>query len=147
MALRLRGQETTLTVSVDGQVLGGSFTLVGDLKLNDVADKAQSDFLGESTSRWDYQHHGWTFSFTIQEQDNAAFNSVVAPFVAADAAGNPFPNVVLIVTKRYRDPATPAETIKLSGGLVLTWDDHGFAGRKEYVKSTFSGFCTDAVSY
>lgn len=146
MALRIKGSETHVNVVVDGELLAGSFTVMDNWKWQDLSDILQSDFLGESESEFDYQHHGYEFNFTIEEMDNAAVNKILLPFVASNDAGNPLPNVNLVFVKSYRDPALAAETITFKS-CVVKMDSQDIAGRKDYLKTSFTGRCRAIATF
>ena len=67
---RIRGQEATLRIMVDGALQGGSFIKVENFKITPKADLPDSDFLGEKESEPDVQVHGYNFSFTCHEEDS-----------------------------------------------------------------------------
>lgn len=146
MALRIRGSETEVHVVVDGEMLAGSFSVMENWKWADLGDIMQSDFLGESESEFDYQHHGYEVNFTIQEMDNQAVNKVLLPYVAANDSGNPLPKVSLVFIKRYRDPATPPETMTFQSAVVKA-DSQDNGGRKDYLKTSFTARCRTMAAF
>ncbi len=66
MSLRQRGQEVTLRVAVDGQVLAGSMLKVEDFTATPRTDLNEDDFLGETESDLDIQHQfKYQYKFNI----------------------------------------------------------------------------------
>jgi hypothetical protein len=145
MADRIRGEEVSLQVVLDGVLQAGSFTKVENFKFSPLTDISQSSFLGESEDEFDLQHHGYDMSFTIQSMDNAAVDNILMPLVSALKAGDVLPNVQLIAITRYRDPSLPIKTNTFKT-VKLKLDSSDSTGRKEYIKSSFSGKCREMVS-
>ncbi len=139
MSQRIRGQETTAQLVVDGKLLLGSFSKVENFSIKPRADLTDSDFLGETESEPDIMHHGYDFSFTIHEMDNQAAQVYLA-LVAALDAGAVLPNINLVVIKNYRDPAIPLTTLVLQD-VKIKLDSQDMGDRKSYVKSSLSGKC------
>lgn len=139
MSLRIRGQEVFVQAVVDGVLLQGSFTKVNDFKLTPKADLTESDFLGETETEPDVMHHGYDFSFTIHEMDNTAFQ-VWNQIVSSLTAGTTLPTVNLVVIKRYRDPGVKPVTMTLQNARIKL-DSQDYGGRKDYVKTSWSGKC------
>jgi hypothetical protein len=140
MSDRIRGQETSLQVIVDGALQQGSFSKVESFKWSPRQDLTDSDFLGETESEPDLIHHGHDFSFTIHERDNSAVANVLMQVIQANVAGTALPVVNLVFIKRYRDPSIPVVTI-IFQNCVIKFDSQDEANRKDYVKTAFSGKC------
>lgn len=138
MSQRAKGLNTSLVVVLDGKEQAGSFTKCESFEITPDAEIKKSDFLGESTSDGDMQHHGYDFKFTIHEQDkNAiAFYSKVA---AASEAGTLLPEVDVMAITQYPDPSQGVVTEVLHE-CVIKLDSASSSGRKEYKKNSFSGF-------
>jgi hypothetical protein len=143
---RIRGQETTLQVSVGNQTQEGSFSKVESFKWNPRQDLTDTDFVGETESEPDIMHHGYDLSFTIHEKENGAVDNVLLPIVAALTAGQPLPRVTLTFIKRYRDPSVPTKVLVFQN-VKLKMDSQEAGGRKDYVKTQFSGKCRKMQSF
>lgn len=139
MSLRTRGAETFVQLVFDGQLLAGSFSQVENFKVTPRADLTDTGFLGETEDEPDIMFHGYDFSFSIQEQDNAAFD-IWDQVVANLAAGIALPVIDVMVVKRYRDPGVKAVTHTYQR-CVLKLDSQDHGSRKDYLKSMFSGKC------
>lgn len=140
MSNRIRGQETTLQVVVDGQIQAKSFAKVENFKWNPRQDLSDTDFLGETEAEPDIMHHGYDFSFSIHEEDNSAVEQILNKVVATLTAGVQQPNVTLTFIKRYRDPSLTQKTLVFQKA-VLKLDSQESGSRKDYLKSSFSGKC------
>lgn len=140
MSDRIRGQETTLQVTIDGQTLSGSFGAVEGFKWSPRQDLTDSDFIGEPESEPDIQHHGYDMSFTIHERENSPVAQVLLSYVAALEAGTTLPDVTLTFVKRYRDPSVPP-AILVFPKVKLKMDSQEAGDRKGYMKSMFSAKC------
>lgn len=143
---RIRGQETTLQVSIGGQTQEGSFAKVENFKWNPRQDLTDSDFVGETESEPDIMHHGYDMSFTIHEKDNSAVENVLLAIVDALTAGLPLPRVTMTFIKRYRDPSIPTKTLVFQN-VKLKMDSQEAGGRKDYVKTAFSAKCRKMQSF
>jgi hypothetical protein len=138
--LRVKGENTSLVVVVDGAPQAGSFKKVEQLNWKPLQEIQDSNFLGESESDFDIQHDGFEVNFTIHEQENLAVESVLIPSVNALKAGDTLPSVTLVFIKSYRDPSLPVKTLTFQTvKLIMTGQDAG--DRKGYIKSTFTGRC------
>lgn len=146
MSNRIRGQETTLQVVVNGQIQGKSFAKVENFKWSPRQDLTDNDFLGETESEPDVMHHGYDMSFSIHEEDNSAVEQVLLQLVATLTAGVQQPDITLTFIKRYRDPALGTKTLVFPK-VVLKMDSQEAGSRKDYLKSMFSGKCRQMQSF
>lgn len=140
MADRIRGLETTVQVVVNGVLQAGSFAKCETFKWEPMQDLPETDFLGEAESDPDFRHDGYRFNFTINEKDNFAVDNVLVPLVSAHTSGLPLPDVTLVFIKKYRDPSIPVKTLVFQK-VKLKMDSQDVSGRKDYVKTSFSGRC------
>lgn len=134
---RIRGQEETAQLVVGGKLLQGSFAKLESFNWKPRADLPDSDFVGETESEPDFQHHGYDFSFTIHQEDSQAAD-VYLQIVAAHEAGVVLPDVNFVVIKTFRDPSIPTVTLTFPA-CKIKLDDETTGGRKDYVKNSFSG--------
>lgn len=142
MSLRIRGQEVTLRVAVDGQIQEGSFFKATDFTLTERGDLMEEDFLGELESDLDYQHHGYDLSFTVQHQDRKVID-FLQTIVAREANAQAHPTITITVIYAYRTGDTPA--IHVLQEVFLRPTEISFGGRKEYVSTPFEGKCKKAL--
>jgi hypothetical protein len=139
-SLRIRGQNATIQVIVNGRLQKGSFARVENYKLTPKIDFTPGSFLGEKLDEPDYQHHGYSFTFTLFENDSSC-QDLLDDIVAREAAGSAPPNITIVVRKQYRDGGrTPGRTDVLTK-VVLKPDEEGAGGRKDFVKWTWTGEC------
>lgn len=139
MSQRIRGQEATIQVIVDGDLKTGSFAKVTSFNLTPRTDISETPFLGETEDDLDIQHHGYDFDFEIHHQDSKAY-ALLKNIVDQEAASLSHPNVNIVVTIAFRSLSEPSLTIVLEKAFIKM-DSFGFGGRKEYVSSKFSGKC------
>jgi len=139
MSQRVRGQEATLQVIVDGDLKSGSFTQIANFNLTPRTEIMETPFLGEVEDDLDIAHHGFDFDFEIHHQDSKAY-ALLTTIVEREQQRLPHPNVNLVMTIAYRSIAEPALTFVLEKAF-FKMDSYGFGGRKEYVTSKFSGKC------
>lgn len=133
----IRGEEVTLRFVIDGDHQAGSFLKVVNFKVTPKADLTESDFVGDKESENDFQHHGFDFSFELQDEDGKAWE-VYDKLVLADRNGASIPKMDIVAVYKYRDLAKPSKTRVLERA-VFKLDSHDVNGRKEYVKNSFSG--------
>lgn len=139
MSQRIRGQEATIQVIVDGNLQAGSFTKVMNFNLTPRTDLVDTPFLGEVEDDLDIQHHGYDFDFEIQHQDSKAY-TLLQQIVQNEQQHLAHPNVNVVVTIAYRSLTEPALTFVLEQCFIKL-DNYTFGGRKEYVNSKFTGKC------
>jgi hypothetical protein len=142
MSQRIRGQEATIQVIVNGDLKGGSFARVTDFNLTPRSEIMESDFLGEVESDLDFAHHGYDFDFSLHEEDTQA-RDLLFQLVSAEAARERHPAINVVVTFAYRGGTT--STIVLQN-CFLKMDSLAIGGRKDYVSNKFSGKCKEAAA-
>lgn len=139
MSQRIRGQEASIQVIVNGDLQTGSFAKVTNFNLTPRTDVTETPFLGEVEDDLDIQHHGFDFDFEIHHQDSKAFN-LLTTIVENEQTHVSHPNVNIVVTVAYRSLTEPALVFVLEKAF-MKMDGYSFGGRKEYVNSKFSGKC------
>jgi hypothetical protein len=139
MSQRIRGQEATVNIIVDGDLKGGSFAKVTNFNLSPRTDITETPFLGEVEDDLDIQHHGHDFDFEIHQQDGKAVD-VLKLIVSREENRLPHPAVNILVTLKHRDVSTPATKLVLQGCFMKA-DSLSIGGRKDFVTMKFSGKC------
>jgi len=139
MTTRIRGQEITVTISVDGQQLEGSMFNVESFTLTPRQEVIAQGFLGRTADEHDFRHDGYDFSFTVQEQDPAVQN-FLTDIVSRNDTQERHPTITIAVRRTWRNPSI-APTTEILSDVFMKLDESSFADRKEYVTSTFSGSC------
>ena len=139
MSQRIRGQEATVQVIVDGDVKKGTFTKVTNFNLTPRTDIQETPFLGEIEDDLDIQHHGYDFDFELHQQDSKAYD-LMQTIVVREQDRLAHPNVNIVVTLAFRSLSEPSKTFVLEQAF-MKMDSMGFGGRKEYVTAKFSGKC------
>lgn len=136
MSFRLRGQEATLRVTVNGETQEGSFFKVKDLTISPKQDITEEDYLGEVTSDFDIQHSGFDISFSVDMLDRSTID-FLSTIVANEEAQLAHPEITLNVLYAFR--AGVDAVAESYYGVILKIADTSFGGRKEYTTVSFEG--------
>lgn len=136
---KIRGQETTIHIAVDGVMQTGSLNRVEGFKCTAAKTMDRDELLGETAGDPDMTISGWDFSFTTQECDDK-IRALVDTIVERERLSLPRPVINLVVITKYRDPAVPTVTEVLQS-CVLMMDERDIPGRTEAVKISWSGMC------
>lgn len=137
MSLRIRGQEATVRVTVDGQVQDGSWFKVKNFTLTPRGDLTEEDYLGELESDLDHQHHGFDLSFEVDLQDRKVID-YMKTIIDREQNQAAHPNVTINVIFAFRGDNGQPMAISLYG-VFLRPTEIGIGGRKEYVSAPFEG--------
>lgn len=137
MSLKVRGQEVTLLLAVDGVDQEGSMTKVTDFSVTPRTDLVEDDYLGEDETDIDIQHHGYDLSFSVDMTDDSTF-VLWDDIVSREKAHTAHPRITLKAIYTFREPGVrPRMTVYPQ--LYLKMDEEGVGGRKEKGKVKFSG--------
>lgn len=137
----LKGEHHTISIIIDGVTQAGSFAKLESFDWRPDAEIKKSDFVGEESSEGDLQYNGADFSFAIQEKDAAPlqfWDSIVAKIQNGEMS----PDIVVSVTKSYRDPSMIPKTIVFESAVIKL--DSMSVKRKEFTMYNFSGFASKA---
>lgn len=137
MSLRIRGQEVTVRVVVDGEVQPGSFFKVTEFTTAMRTDINEEPFLGELEDDLDIQHHGFDFSFTVQNED-AATLEFLSTIIGREQNAEQHPDITLTVIYNYREPGVQ-DRVEVFHDVFLKVNEQSFGGRKEYVTTSLEG--------
>lgn len=137
MSLRIRGQEQTLQVIVEGQDQTGTFVNVTNVQITPRIDNVETDFVGQDESDLDQQYHGVDFEFTVQEQDSKA-RAFLGELIARQQNRERPQKITLIFHNEYRDSSEPSNNLHVYQAIMKP-DAFGSSGRKNYSEVKFSG--------
>jgi len=137
MAKRIRGQEVTIRIAVDGETLTGSFLKCTEFSSTVRSDIVETDFLGELETDLDFQHHGFDFSFSVQEEDSQALD-YLNKIIELEQQARQHPDITVTVIHQYRDPSERTK-VEVFHDCYLKVNESGFSGRKEFVTHSFEG--------
>lgn len=137
MSLRIRGQEQTLQVIVEGQDQVGTFLNVADWSVTPRADLVETDFCGQDESSLDVQYHGVDFKFTVQEEDSKA-RQFFSDMMDRQRNRKRPQNIIIIVHNEYRESSDPGNNLVITNAVMIP-TEFANSGRKEYSKVPFSG--------
>ena len=139
MSARIRGEEVSVRITVDGQRQEGSFFKATEFTVRPRQDIYEDDFLGESETDLDFQHHGFDFSFTVHNEDAATLDYLNS-IIDRDINHQRHPDIVVTVLYSYRKPGVGGRA-EVYHDCFLKVSEQGFKGRKERVTTTFEGKC------
>lgn len=139
MSSKMRGQEATIRIAVDGVIQEGSMFKVTDFTATPRTEINEDDYLGEKETDLDIQHHGWDVGFSIDYQDAAAID-FTENIIDHEINNEAHPVIVITVIYTFREPGQRGK-ILVYHGVYLKQDEETIGGRKEKVKGKFSGKC------
>jgi hypothetical protein len=139
MSQRIRGQEVTVRVAVDGQIQEGSMFKVKEFTSTPRTDLVEEDYLGELESDIDIQHHGFDFSFSIDNQDQIPLE-LLSEIITREQTQQQHPAITMTVIYAYRE-TDASNRVEVYHDVFLKVADQGFSGRKDYVTTSFEGKC------
>lgn len=138
MSARIRGQEAFVNFAVAGiGLLEGSFAKVKEFSVTARTDLIEEGYLGETFDDLDVQHHGFDFSFTIDEQDSVSLDYLTTLLNNEEANTAPA-SVTMQVTINYREAGVATKRLIFTD-VVMKVNELGFPSRKDYVNTSFEG--------
>lgn len=143
MSLKMRGQEVTIRIAVDGVIQEGSMFKSTDWTATPRTDLNEDDYLGEQETDLDIQHHGWDLGFTVNTTDSTALD-LIDDIIAREQAHTAHPDITFTVVYTFREPGTRGK-IYVYHEVFLKADEEGAGGRKEKHKVKFSGKCKKRI--
>jgi hypothetical protein len=135
----IRGQEITMRVSVSGQLQVGTMLRCKTFTATPRTDLIEDDYLGESQTEVDLQHHGFDLNAEFDE-DGAQALDYLTETTRREEAHEPPQRVTITVMTRYRDGVTRPR-VEVYPDVVWKLSERSFKGRKERVPNTFDGKC------
>ena len=136
MSLKMRGQEVTIRVAVDGVIQTGSMFKATDWTATPRTDLKEDDYMGEQETDLDIQHNGWDMSFSVDTIDDAALN-LIDLIIANEQQHIAHPDITFTVIYTFREPGTRGK-IYIYHQVYMKADEEGAAGRKDKHKVKFS---------
>lgn len=138
MSARIRGQEVTIRLAIDGQPqISNSWVKATEFTSTPRTDLTEEPFLGELEDDLDIQHHGFDLSFTLQIQDGAVID-FLEDIIRNEQRRRPHPDIVVQVVYNFRQPDTPSR-IEIYRGVFLKVNEQSFSGRKDFVTFSIEG--------
>jgi len=139
MSHKMRGQETTIRIAVNGVVREGTMFKCTDFTVTPRTDIQEDDYLGEQETDLDIQHHGYDLGFSVDTIDAEALE-LCDEIIQAEIAHEAHPQITVTAMYTFREPGKRGKIV-VYHQVVLKEDEEGFGGRKEKVKVKFSGKC------
>src|SRR5690348_10524757 len=103
MSQKMRGQELTMRIAVDGIVQGGSMIKLTDFTATPRMDINEDDYLGEKETDLDVQYHGWDLGFSIDYEDSVAIE-LVEDIITRESNNEQHPRITITVIYTFREP-------------------------------------------
>jgi hypothetical protein len=145
MSLKQRGQEATIIFNVDGVTQVGSFAKVKDFAMSPRTDINEEEYLGELESDLDIQHHGFDFSFTVDNQDERTLD-YLSLIVGREQAQQAHPDITMTILNAYRE-RNAINQAEIYNDVFMKVTEQGYPGRKENVTTGFEGKCKKRIQF
>ena len=137
MSLKLRGQEVTLRISVDGVTQQGAMFKATNWSAKPRMDLKEDDYLGEQETDLDIQHNGWDLEFSVDNIDTTALD-IIDQIIENERLHVAHPDITIVAIYNFREPTARAKAYTYHG-VFLKADEEGAGGRKEVHKTKFTG--------
>lgn len=137
MSLRLRGQEATIRITVEGESQTGSWFKVKDFTATPRQDLIEEDYLGELESDLDIQHHGYDLAFSVDVQDRKILD-YVSEIVRREQEQEDHPVITINVIYAFRG-SNGLPVAESYYDVFLKVNENSIGGRKEYITASFEG--------
>lgn len=135
MSLRIRGQEATVRITVDGETQTGTWFKVKDFTETERGEIKEEEYLGELQTDLDYQHDGWDLAFSCDVLEKSVFE-YIQKITSREEGALAHPVVTVTVIYSFRaDNGNPVAVSYYDTFMRVTEVANG--GRKEYVSATF----------
>lgn len=142
MSLKIRGQEVLLKLTIDGQPGAGTWLKVKDWKMTPRTEITEQEYLGETESDLDIQHHGYDFQFSVDQLDDKVMRFIQTT-ADREAEGLRPQQITMAVIHNFRESSNVVADNYYD--VFMKADEHGAGGRKEIVAATISGKCKKKV--
>lgn len=133
---RIRGQEVTIRVTVDGQPQQGTWAKVKDFTVTPRTELVEEEYLGEQHTDLDKQHNGFDIAFSVDMQDRSLIDFLTQE-ISGEENQDALRSVTINVLYAFRDGANPVGETYFDA--VLKVADQSFGGRQEYVSYSIEG--------
>lgn len=142
MSQRIRGQEATLRLAVDGVIQRGSMFKVKDFTFTPRQDLIETSYVGEDEDDLDFQHHGFDLSWTVDMLD-ATTIELLSMLVQRERNHERHPEITLTVIYSFREGAAVGggRVVVYHDNFVLKQGDESAGGRKEYIGVRYEAKC------
>jgi hypothetical protein len=137
---QIRAKEARVQLTVDGVRLGGTFSTIHDVSMKPDVTLDKKRFTGMPRATGDMDIKGWDLSFKTEKSDHT-WKFLWKQIADAELNGRPFPDIVMVVTYRYRDGSPVLLTETFSGDMVLKMDENSIP-QNGYQMNSWTGFCS-----
>jgi hypothetical protein len=122
---------------VDGELQDGSWFKAKDFTVTNRSEIMELDYLGETETDLDFQHHGYDFGFSVDMQDRKTI-AFLNKIVERDQLHLTHPKVTMTVIYAFKDGSS---TTEMYYDAVLRPTSTSFGARKDGVVVAFEGKC------
>lgn len=133
---RIRGQEVTIRVSIDGKPQQGTWAKVKDFSVTPRTEIKEEEYLGEQHTDLDKIHSGFDFSFSVDMQDRELID-FLSQEIDGENNQDALRSMNLVVMYAFRDGSSPVG--ESYSGAVIKVSEQSFGGRQEYVSYSIEG--------
>lgn len=136
---RIKGQETELSVVVDGAVQSQLTDAIQSFEFTQEAETLEEGYLGEKSNRYDSIYKGYSFSIGLHNSSGGVFDFLNT---LRDRDQRRTPGVVINIKTTLNFPSGERKRIILTDAF---FDSAGlsFGGRSEYGTTTLTGKGTE----
>lgn len=136
MSLKLRGQEVTLRISVNGVTQRGAMFKATNWSAKPRTDLKEDDYLGEQETDLDVQHNGWDLEFSVDNIDTTALD-IIDQIIENERLHVAHPDITITAIYNFREPDARARAY-IYHSVFMKGDEEGAGGRKDVHKTKFS---------
>lgn len=142
MSQRMRGQEATIRVAVDGVIQAGSMFKVKDFTHTPRQEINETDYTGEDETDLDFQHHGHDLAWTVDMLD-ATTIALLETLTTREKNKQKHPEITVTVIYTFREGAAVGggRVVVYHSNLVLKQGDESISGRKDYIGVKYEAKC------
>lgn len=142
MTQRMRGQEATIRIAVDGVIQRGSMFKVRDFSATPRQDITETSYVGETEDDLDFQHHGFDLSWSVDMLDDTTID-LLSKIISREQNGEAHPEITVTVIYLFREGAAAGggKIVVYHTNMVIKQGDESFGSRKEYISIKYEAKC------
>lgn len=142
MSQRMRGQEATIRIAVDGVIQSGSMFKVKDFTFTPRQDLTETPYVGEDEDDLDFQHHGFDLAWSVDMLD-ATTITLLSNLINRELNHQKHPEITVTVIYAFREGAAVGggRVVVYHTNMVLKQGDESMSGRKEYIGVKYEAKC------
>jgi len=126
---RIRGQEVTIRISVDGKPQEGTWARVKDFSVSERTELVEENYVGDQYTSLDRMRNGYDLSFTVDMQDRSVIDFIDSD-INNEENQDALPAVTISVLYSFRDGTSPVGEVYYDAVLKIAEQS---MTREEYV--------------